>query len=150
VTYSIYGERGSIDILAWHEASRTLLVVEVKTELVSIEETLRRHDAKVRLGRRVAEERFDWRPASVARLLVLPNAATARRRVQRHAAVLDRAYGARGDALRRWLVTPAGAVGGLLFVSLTRDASGGRRPVARKRVPGPRDAHLSVSQSFRE
>ena len=29
VTYSVWGERGSIDILAWHDPSRTLLAVEV-------------------------------------------------------------------------------------------------------------------------
>ena len=50
VTYSGYGERGSIDLLAFHPATRTLLVVEVKTEIASVEETLRRHDAKVRLA----------------------------------------------------------------------------------------------------
>src|SRR5215203_4511675 len=41
VSYAVFGERGSIDILAWHPETRTLLVVEVKTELTSIEETLR-------------------------------------------------------------------------------------------------------------
>lgn len=51
VTYAVYGERGSIDLLAWHAATRTLLVVEIKTEITSAEETLRRHDAKVRLAR---------------------------------------------------------------------------------------------------
>lgn len=50
VSYSVYGERGSIDLLAWHEPTRTLLVIELKTELTSIEETLRRHDTKIRLG----------------------------------------------------------------------------------------------------
>jgi hypothetical protein len=40
VTFSIYGERGSIDLLAWHSETRTLLVVELKSELTSIEETL--------------------------------------------------------------------------------------------------------------
>ena len=56
VSYAVYGERGSIDLLAWHEATRTLLVVEVKTELVSVESTLRKHDEKVRLARRVAAD----------------------------------------------------------------------------------------------
>jgi len=42
VSYSIFGERGSIDLLAWHPASRVLLVIEIKTELTSIKETLRR------------------------------------------------------------------------------------------------------------
>lgn len=48
VTYSIFGERGSIDVLRFHSASGSLLVIEVKTELTSLEATLRRHDEKVR------------------------------------------------------------------------------------------------------
>jgi Holliday junction resolvase-like predicted endonuclease len=68
----VYGERGSIDLLAWHEATRTLLVVEVKTEVASIEATLRKHDEKVRLARRVAADRFGWQATVTSRLLVLP------------------------------------------------------------------------------
>ena len=44
VSFSEYGERGSIDLLAWHPATRTLLVVEVKTEIAGVESTLRKHD----------------------------------------------------------------------------------------------------------
>ena len=66
VTYAIYGERGSIDILAWHPSTRTMLVVEVKTEITSVEELLRRHDAKVRLGPTIGRERFGTR-ASLGR-----------------------------------------------------------------------------------
>jgi hypothetical protein len=33
LTYSEFGERGSFDILAWHAPSRTLLVIEIKTDL---------------------------------------------------------------------------------------------------------------------
>jgi len=51
VTFSVYGDRGSIDILAWHAASRTLLVVEIKTELGSVEGLLRPLDVKCRLAR---------------------------------------------------------------------------------------------------
>ena len=89
VSYSIYGERGSIDVLAWHAPTRTLLVVEVKSELISVEETLRVHDAKLRLAPRIAAERFGWQATATARLLVLPDLSTARRRVLRHRAVLD-------------------------------------------------------------
>ena len=31
VSFSFYGERGVIDVLAWHEARRMLLVIELKT-----------------------------------------------------------------------------------------------------------------------
>lgn len=51
VTYSVYGERGSYDILAWHRPTRTLLVIEVKTDVVSVEATLRKLDEKTRLAK---------------------------------------------------------------------------------------------------
>jgi transcriptional regulator with XRE-family HTH domain len=50
VSYSIYGERGSIDVLAFDLRSLTLLVVEVKSELAAVEATLRKVDEKVRLA----------------------------------------------------------------------------------------------------
>ena len=56
VSFAVFAERGSIDLVGWHAATGTLLVIEVKTELVSIEETLRRHDAKVRLAPQVRRQ----------------------------------------------------------------------------------------------
>jgi len=134
VSYSIYGERGSIDLLAWHEASRTLLVIEVKTELVSLEETLRKHDEKARLARRVAEEQLGWRPRAVGRLLILPDHITARRRVARHAAVLEVAYPARGSAVRAWLRGPEPQMSGLIFPDDGRPSPWCRRPEADPQV----------------
>jgi transcriptional regulator with XRE-family HTH domain len=134
ISYAVFGERGSIDLVAWHAASGTLLVIEIKTELVSVEETLRRHDAKVRLAARVVEERFGWRPRRVARLLVLPDDSTPRRQVRRHAAVLGAAYPLRGPSLRRWLAAPSGSISGLAFQAPTNDARAKRSPVSRKRI----------------
>jgi len=114
VTFSVYGERGSIDLVGWHPASSILAIVEVKTDLVSVEETLRRHDVKARLGARLVQERFGWEPRSGARLLVLPEASTPRRRVARHDPVLSRAYPLRGAAVRSWLRRPAGGDGAIL------------------------------------
>jgi len=112
VSYAVYGERGSIDLLAWHPGRRIALVVEVKTELVSVEETLRKHDEKARLAPGIAAERFGWRAVGTGRLLVLPSRATSRRQVTRQAAVFEVAYPLRGLELRRWLGAPAGASGG--------------------------------------
>jgi transcriptional regulator with XRE-family HTH domain len=135
VSYSVLSERGSIDVLAWHAASGTLLVVEVKTELTSLEETLRKHDAKQRVAARVAVERFGWHtPRAVCRLLLLPASTTARRRTARHAAVLDSTYRLRGDAARRWLAGPGEPTSLLLFAPLTRRTSGRRDGVSRKRI----------------
>ncbi|MBA3779763.1 MAG: hypothetical protein H0X16_10790 [Chloroflexi bacterium] len=35
VSFAIYGERGIIDILAWHPGRRALLVIELKTDIVA-------------------------------------------------------------------------------------------------------------------
>lgn len=134
VSYSIYGERGSIDLLAWHAPTRTLLVIEVKTELASLEETIRTLDAKVRLAPEIVDDRFGWHPTYRAHLLVLPSRSTQRRQVSRHAAVLDRTFPVRGRELRGWLAAPDGSLGGLLFVPLTTGARGIRGALSRKRV----------------
>jgi len=130
VTFSVFGERGSIDLMAWHEATRTLIVVELKTELTSLEETLRRHDAKARLAPAIATQRLGWRPDGLARLLVLPNAPTARRRVSRHEPVLARAYPLRAADVRDWVRSPRGAPRGLVLVSVGRQG----RVLSRRRV----------------
>ena len=137
VSYSVYGERGSIDVLAWHEGTRTLLVIELKTELTSIEETLRRHDTKVRLGPGIARERFGWNPAVVARLLVLPDDRTARRHVELHRSTLRRVYPAATPAIKRWLRKPSGgALGGILFLPDT-STSRVRQRIRPTRPPKP-------------
>ena len=127
VTYSIYGERGSIDVLAGHDATHSLVVEEVKSELTSIEELGRKTDEKLRLARRaLCRERFGWLPIAAARVVVLPDNDAARRSVARHAAVLDAAFPVRGREVTRWLRRPDGDLSGILFVSdiSRRDANG--------------------------
>jgi hypothetical protein len=141
-SYSVYGERGSIDLLAWHPATRTLLVIEVKTEVTSVEGTLRKHDEKVRLARRIAFERFGWQATSTSRLLVLPDLSTPRRHVERHRLVMATAYPMRGATIRAWMRGPGGGgpTSGILFMSPTQDVRGRRGPVSRKRVRTPRSS----------
>lgn len=80
VTFSEYGERGSIDILAWHAAARVLLVVEVKSEIAGVYTLLRPLGRKVRLAAKIAARDLDWRTSQpVGRVVVLPEDSTARR-----------------------------------------------------------------------
>lgn len=123
VTFSIGGERGSIDLLAWHPETRSLLVVEIKTELTSVEATLRAHDTKHRLARVVAG-RFAWKPATVSRLIVLPDGSTARRRVARMVAVTGPSMTSDAWRIRGWLRTPAGPLNGAWVLSDTSGAGG--------------------------
>jgi transcriptional regulator with XRE-family HTH domain len=130
VTFSQWGERGSIDVLAWHPATRMLLVVEVQTEITSAEETLRRLDVKVRLAPRIGEERFGMRPLSVARLLVVADRSSNRRRVARLAPLLDTAFPLRGTAVRDWIRRPADPIAGILYAG-EREAGRTRRRMRR-------------------
>lgn len=125
VTYAVFGERGSIDVLAWRGVERSLLVVEVKTDIISIEATARRHDEKVRLGSRVALDRFGWRAAHTSRLIALPDARTARRRLALEP--LATTYPTRGIQLRKWLLQPSGPVAAAIFLPPTSVRSPCRR-----------------------
>jgi transcriptional regulator with XRE-family HTH domain len=129
IPYSEWGERGSIDLLAWHAPSASLLVVEIKTELASLEAKLRKLDEKVRLATTIVRP-FGWHPASVSRLLVLPADRTQRRRVLAHAAVLDQAFPMRSNEVRTRCRESSGSIAGLLFL---RHQGGARQPAERGR-----------------
>ncbi len=137
VTYAIYGDRGSIDVLGFHRRTGSLLVIEVKTELTSIEETLRRHDEKVRLARRIAHERFGWASATISQLLVIAESRSARSRVLRHARVLDAALPAENVAVRRWLAAPSGTIRGRWFLPISDPHDRIPEPGGRDRVRRP-------------
>lgn len=116
-SYSIYGERGSIDVLAARPAEMVALVVEVKSELASMEELARKTDEKVRLTRLVlCRERFGFEPTVVGRLLVMPDGNRTRRKLAAHASLLGVLFPARGVSVRAWLRQPAGAMGGIVLV----------------------------------
>lgn len=126
VTFSEFGERGSIDILALRPSDGIALVIEIKTELTAIDDTIRRLDVKSRLAVKVVLDRLGWRPTSVSRVLVVLDKSTNRRRVATHDGSLKRAFPDRGAALRQWLRAPVGRVSGLRFVSPTNPS--GARP----------------------
>jgi transcriptional regulator with XRE-family HTH domain len=146
VSYSIWGERGSIDILAYHRLTGIVLVVEVKSVVPDSQALLHGLDRTTRLARQIAEER-GWRVQHVARLLVVGASATSRRRIARLASTYEAAFPARGGDVRKWLRRPTGTLSGLLFVAYAhgvrgRDAAVSRQRVRRKRVapsvPGTR------------
>ncbi|HEU4571923.1 MAG TPA: helix-turn-helix transcriptional regulator, partial [Candidatus Limnocylindrales bacterium] len=49
VSFAVFGERGSIDVLAFHPGTRILLVIEVKTAFGDVQATLGTLDRKERL-----------------------------------------------------------------------------------------------------
>lgn len=134
VTYAVYSATGSIDILAWHEPTHSLLVIEIKTEVTSAEATIRKLDEKVRLGAQIALDRFGWRAVSLSRLLVIESTSTARRRVTGSRDLFDAAFPARVVQMRRWLAAPAGSLSGLMFLSPSNPRRGMSRSGGRHRI----------------
>lgn len=85
VTFAIWGDRGSVDLLAWLAAVRSLLVVEVKTEIVDVGETLRAFDVKIRRAEAIAAS-VGWEsPSLISAALVVAESRTNRRRISAHA-----------------------------------------------------------------
>jgi len=138
VSFSVFGERGSIDLLAFHPQTSLILVIEVKSALPDLQAMLVTLDRKVRLAPRIAQDR-GWHAAGVARLLVLANDRTARRRVAAHAALLGAAFPTRGVEVNRWLRKPDRPISGLVFVSGVRAADPGQR-VRRRRIASTPDS----------
>jgi hypothetical protein len=134
VSFNIFGERGSIDILAFHPTTGALLVVEVKSVVPDIGGMLMTLDRKVRLAGQVARNQLGWRASSVSRLLVLPEDRTARRRVAEHAATFDTTFPERNVAVKRWFRSPAGSIAGLLFVPDVQHVDTRRRDGARRHM----------------
>jgi transcriptional regulator with XRE-family HTH domain len=142
VSFNIFGERGSVDILAFHTATRTLLVVEVKSVVPDVQATLVTLDRKERLALDIASAR-GWRAVTVGRLLVVRDDRTARRRIEQHGATFGNAFPDRIAVVRRWLETPdpRQPLRGLWFLTSDTQAVGRQRVRTRRSLTergGPR------------
>ncbi|HEU0236925.1 MAG TPA: helix-turn-helix domain-containing protein [Candidatus Limnocylindrales bacterium] len=137
VSFSIFGERGSIDILAFHPVERIVLVIEVKSVMPAVQATFTTLDRKVRLPLDIARER-GWVGRSVGRLLVVREDRTARRRVAEHEMTFRNALPDRSRAVRRWLARPTSVhpLAGLWF--LTPDTQAVARQRVRRTDRGPK------------
>jgi transcriptional regulator with XRE-family HTH domain len=146
VSFSIYGERGVIDILAWHEASRSLLIIELKTALVDPQELVATMDRRTRLARQIGRER-GWSADSVSCWVIVAESSTNQRRVREHRGLLRTAFPATGHAIRAWLQHPGGGrISGLSFWSDVAAGPASRVSSQVRRVrKAPGDAPASVA-----
>ncbi|HET8786061.1 MAG TPA: helix-turn-helix transcriptional regulator, partial [Candidatus Limnocylindrales bacterium] len=133
VSFSIYGERGIIDVLAWHPTRRILLVIELKSEIVDINEMLGTLDRKRRLAAEIARKR-GWHPVTVATWLVIAPGRTNRRAIAEHRTVLRAKLPADGAAMRRWLRDPLGSIDALSVLPSVHGMHHGPSTAAIKRV----------------
>ena len=103
---------GIIDSLAWHPTRRILLVIELESEIVDVNEMLGTLDRKRRLAAEIARKR-GWHPLTVATWLVIAPGRTNRRAIAEHQTVLRAKLPADGAAMRRWLRDPLGSIDAL-------------------------------------
>jgi transcriptional regulator with XRE-family HTH domain len=112
VSFSIYGERGVIDLVAWHPARRALLIIELKTDISDVNELIGTFDRKRRLAWQIARDR-GWDPSTVSGWLIVGPGRTNRARISAHAAVLRAAFPARARDMHAWLRDPVGTLSAL-------------------------------------
>jgi transcriptional regulator with XRE-family HTH domain len=145
VGFSHFGERGVIDLVCWHAARRALLIIELKTEIVDVNELLGTLDRHVRNGA-TAVLPLGWRPLVVARLLVIGDSDRNRDRVRQHAALFGAALPAGSKAVRAWLRNPAGLLAGMMFFANRHPTSTSARFATARRVR-PASKGASVHES---
>lgn len=126
-----HGDRGRYDILAFHPATRIVLVVEIKTAIGDVQATLGVLDVKVRLARRVAEEQGWEQPVVAIPALVIAGERQQHRLVAAHDALFAR-FATRARTARAWVRRPSVGVSGLLmYVPLTNARLVGVRTATR-------------------
>jgi transcriptional regulator with XRE-family HTH domain len=139
VSFSEYGERGVIDALAWHPATQSLLVIELKSEFVDINELMGSVDRKRRLASKIARDR-GWVARNVSTWGAVADGRTNRRDLARHRVVLRMKFPVDGHAIAAWLRRPAGTLDALGFLTVERLTSTGVRASGARRVRHGRPA----------
>jgi transcriptional regulator with XRE-family HTH domain len=133
-SFNSFGERGVVDLVAWHPGRRTLLLVEIKTELVDPSGLLMVADRRRRLAGVIARDR-GWNPTIVAQWVVLAEGRTNQRRVAEHASLLRAAFPTDGRSIQAWLRDPASPIDALWFLPDATARSAGRTVRGPYRVP---------------
>lgn len=146
VSFSIYGERGIIDVLAWHPSRRILLVIELKTEIVDINELMGTLDRKRRLAADIAETR-GWSPVAIATWVVVANGRSNRRAIAEHATVLRAKLPMDGRGIAAWCRNPVGAVNSLSFMPSVQGTHPGSTAAPTRRVDHRRNRRATHDPS---
>ena len=132
-SFNHFGDRGRIDLLGYHAATQTVVVVEIKTVIAEIQDLLGKLDVKQRVVPTIASS-LGWRAARVIPFLVVAESTTNRRRLAAHARLFAR-FAVRGKGAVAWIRHPDAAPSGLLLLVKLPDSNGvGARRAGRQRV----------------
>ena len=135
VTFSIFGERGSVDVFAAHPVAHVLAINEIKASVGDAGNTVIGVDRKTRLAPKIAATRGWVARRGVARFLVLRDTSTSRARVARHADIFRTAFPADGRTSLDWIRDPTGPPpSGIIFLPDTRPPGDVRRRSVVRRV----------------
>ncbi len=138
-SFNDFGDRGSVDVLAWHAERRALLVIETKSRLANLQETCRSLDTKARVVPRMAAQARGWRAAVVGVVLVLQESSRERAAVARREAIFSTSFPVRALELREWFRRPDRPVRGLWFLRNATTSCVEHGTKAGKRVRKPRE-----------
>lgn len=118
-TFNHFGDRGSVDVLAWHPGTRTLLIVEVKSVFADLGAMLQSLARKLRVVPGLVRKERGWDAAAVGRIVVVAGTNANRAVVAAHPSIFDASFPARSMQVRSWLRAPSGPISGIWFVSGT-------------------------------
>jgi transcriptional regulator with XRE-family HTH domain len=121
-SFNVYGERGSVDVLAWHPVHQALLIVEVKTIMNDLQALLMSMSRKVRLVPPLVAGERGWQRRAFGRVLVVADTRRNRDAVARHGATFDATFPQRTSATRIWLREPRGDFAGIWFSAVRHQA----------------------------
>jgi transcriptional regulator with XRE-family HTH domain len=133
VSFNFDGERGLIDVVAWHPATRSMLLIEVKTEVVDVGEVVGTFDRKRRLVARVARL-LGYEPVRSSAALVVADTKTNHRRVQAHRATFTATLPDGGLRFRSFIKRPTAPIAAVAFWPYRRPGSARPMPGAVRRV----------------
>ena len=139
-TFNVFGERGSVDVLAWHPLTRTLLIVEIKTRLTDLQRLLMAMSRKLRLVPGEAARDRGWKPRAIGHVVVVQATRANRSIVASHRATFEATFPHQTAEVRRWLRKPTADIAGLWFIALRPDA-----PTDRDRARRVSAAHARSS-----
>lgn len=116
-SFNHFGDRGRIDVVAYHPTARVLLIVEIKTRLDDAQELLGRLDVKRRIAPTVAAE-HGWEIAAVVPMVLFRENSATRRQIREHAGLFER-FELRARSAIAWLRQPGAPMpsGVLLFAA---------------------------------
>jgi transcriptional regulator with XRE-family HTH domain len=144
-SFNHFGERGSVDVVGWHESSRSLVLIELKTRVYNLQDLLSSSHRKARVVPALLRRERGWSAANLGHFLVLAETRANRSLLKRYAMSLDSAFPARTSEVKRWLKHPAGGLGGVWFLADISGTDAGRDETRRKR---PRATRLAARRGL--